>query len=100
MIKYEDIFDNTEKEFKKVLIFLKDKLNFEISEEKMKQAIKLCSFSKLSEQENKKGFVEQVNGKFFRKGKKDSWKEELKQDLKNQIEISLKKEMQELGYLN
>ncbi len=100
LIKYEDIFDNTEKEFKKVLIFLKDKLNFEISEEKMKQAIKLCSFSKLSEQENNKGFVEQVNGKFFRKGKKDSWKEELKQDLKNQIEISLKKEMQELGYLN
>ena len=77
-----------------------DKLNFELDDEKMKQAVKLCNFSELSSQENKKGFVEQVNGKFFRKGKKDSWKEELSSNLKNEIEKSLKKEMQELGYLN
>ena len=100
LIKYEDLLDNTEKEFKKVLIFLKDKLNFELDDKKMKQTIKLCNFSELSNQEDKKGFVEQVNGKFFRKGKKDSWKEELNPNLKNEIEKNLKTEMQELGYLN
>ena len=100
LIKYEDLFDNTEKEFKKTLVFLQDKLNFELNDKKINQAIKLCNFSELSNQEDKRGFVEQVNGKFFRKGKKDSWKEELSTNLKNQIEKSLKKEMQELGYLN
>ena len=74
------------------------KLN--INEKKINQAIKLCNFSELSNQENKKGFIEQVNGKFFRKGKKDSWKEELNSNIKNEIEKNLKKEMQELGYLN
>ena len=52
--------------------FLKDKLNLELDDKKIKKTIELCNFSKLSKEEDKKGFVEQVNGKFFRKGKKDS----------------------------
>tara|TARA_B100000700_G_scaffold327118_1_gene440696 strand:- start:2027 stop:2848 length:822 start_codon:yes stop_codon:yes gene_type:complete len=100
LIKYEDLFDNTEKEFRKVLDFLKDKLNFEIDDEKIRQTVRLCNFSKLSDKEDKDGFVEQVNGKFFRKGKKDSWKKELSLSIKNEIEDKLKNEMKELGYLN
>ena len=100
LIKYEDLFDNTEKEFRKVLDFLKDKLNFEIDDEKIRQTVRLCNFSKLSDKEDKDWFVEQVNGKFFRKGKKDSWKKELSLSIKNEIEDKLKNEMKELGYLN
>ena len=100
LIKYEDMIDNTEKEFKKTLSFLKDKLNLKLDDKRIKKTIELCNFSKLSEEEDKKGFVEQVNGKFFRKGKKDAWKNELKEDLKNEIEKKLKNEMKELGYIN
>ena len=100
IIKYEDLVDNTEKEFKKTLSFLKDKLNLELDDEHIKQTVKLCNFSKLRKEEDEKGFEEAKNGKFFRKGKKDSWKEELNTNLKNEIEKNLKTEMQELGYLN
>ena len=41
-----------------------------------------------------------MNGKIFRKGKKDAWKNELNENLKNEIEKKLKNEMQELGYIN
>ena len=100
LVKYEDLIDNPEKEFRKVLIFLKEKLDFNLEERKISQAVNLCSFSKLSEREIKKGFAEAVNGKFFRKGQKNSWREELDSELKNKIERSLSKEMGELGYLN
>ena len=100
LIKYEDMIDDTEREFKKTLSFLKDKLNLELDDKRIKKTIELCNFSKLSKEEDEKGFVEQVNGKFFRKGKKDAWKNELNKDLKNEIEKKLKTEMQELGYIN
>ena len=99
LIKYEDMIDNTEKELKKTLSFLKDKLNLELDDERIKQTVKLCNFSKLRKEEDEKGFEEAKNGKFFRKGKKDSWKEELNPNLKHEIEKNLKTEMEELGYL-
>ena len=34
IVKYEDLIDNTEKEFKKILIFLKKIINIEIDEKK------------------------------------------------------------------
>ena len=100
LIKYEDLIDNTEKEFRKVLNFLKGKLNLKIDDKKIKQTINLCKFSELSNKEDSEGFVEKVNGKFFRIGKKDSWKEELSPNIKRKIEENLKMEMEELGYLN
>ena len=99
LIKYEDMIDDTEREFKKTLFFLKDKLNLELDDERIKQTVKLCNFSKLRKEEDEKGFEEAKNGKFFRKGKKDSWKEELNPNLKHEIEKNLKTEMEELGYL-
>ena len=50
--------------------------------------------------ENDLGFEEAVNkNQFFRKGQKDSWKSELKQELRKEIENFFKNEMIELGYL-
>ena len=49
--------------------------------------------------ENQYGFEETSNNKFFRKGTKDSWKNDLSQDLRKKIEENFKDEMIELGYL-
>ena len=99
IVKYEDLKDNPEKEFENILLFLQDKIEFKLSKEKIKKTVEICNFSNLKNLENKKGFVEAQNGKFFRKGEKDSWKNELPADLQKKIESNLKEEMQELGYL-
>ena len=101
IVKYEDLKDNAEKEFEKILLFLKDKIKFQLDldQDKIKKIVKLCSFSNLSSLEEKNGFVEAQNGKFFRKGEKELWKSELAPDLQKKIEIGLKEEMRELGYL-
>jgi len=99
IVKYEDLKDNPDKEFEKILSFLKDKIKFELDKEKIKKIVEICSFSNLKNLENKKGFVEAQSGKFFRKGEKNAWKSELPTDLQKKIENNLKEEMQELGYL-
>ena len=45
------------------------------------------------------GFKEATNNKFFRMGKKNSWKDELSHDLRTKIEETFKNEMIDLGYL-
>jgi hypothetical protein len=107
LIKYEDLIDNTEIELKKVISFLKKTfINYGYKESYFLQLeknllknINSCKFSKLSKMENEKGFTEARNIKFFRIGKKDSWKDELTPDLRRKIEVSFKDEMIELGYL-
>ena len=99
IIKYEDLVDNTEKEFKKILLFLKKIINIEIDEKKFLKSINSCQFLKLSKLEDLHGFVESTGGKFFRKGTKDSWKNDLSKDLRKKIEENFKDEMIELGYL-
>ena len=49
--------------------------------------------------ENIYGFNEAIKNKFFRKGTKDSWKDELSLDLRKKIEENFENEMKELGYL-
>ena len=67
---------------------------------RIKQTIKACEFLNLRKMEDALGFDEAVNNnKFFRKGQKDSWKDELNSDLRKKIEKIFKDEMIELGYL-
>ena len=99
IIKYEDLIDNTENEFKKILIFLNKFKKIDINEKRISKSIISCSFSNLSKMENQFGFEEAQNDKFFRKGKKDSWKNELNLDLRKKLEDNFKREMKELGYL-
>ena len=49
--------------------------------------------------EDEHGFEEATNNKFFRTGKKDTWKNELSRDLRRKIEVNFRDEMIELGYL-
>ena len=99
IIKYEDLTDNTEKEFKKILNFLSNIMDININEKKILQSINSCQFSKLRKMEDVHGFKEATNNKFFRIGKKNSWKDELSRDLRRKIEVNFRDEMIELGYL-
>ena len=99
IIKYEDLIDNTENEFKKILVFLNRFKKINIDEKRISKSVISCDFSNLSKMEGKQGFEETQNNKFFRKGKKDSWKNELNLDLRKKLEDNFKSEMIELGYL-
>ncbi len=99
VIKYEDLVDNIEKEFKKILDFLNKIMPIIVDDKKILKTINSCSFSNLSKMENEHGFKEAIRNKFFRKGIKDSWKNELSPDLRKKLEENFKSEMNELGYL-
>ena len=99
LIKYEDLIDQTENEFRKILIYLKDKIQVDLDENKIAKTIEFCKFSNLRALEEKNGFSEATNGRFFRKGQKYSWKTELNSDLQKIIEKNFKEEMIELSYL-
>jgi len=99
IIKYEDLIDNTEKEFKKILTYLKKIINIDINEKKILKSIDSCQFSKLRKMEDKHGFEEATTNKFFRNGTKDSWKNDLSSNLIKKIEENFRNEMIELGYL-
>tara|TARA_B100001123_G_C15150035_1_gene963136 strand:+ start:286 stop:1104 length:819 start_codon:yes stop_codon:yes gene_type:complete len=99
IIKYENLIDDTEKEFRKILNFLNKFIKVKIDEKKLLKSIDSCQFSKLRKMEDQYGFKEATNEKFFRTGKKDSWKKELSVDLRRKLEENFKDEMQELGYL-
>ena len=99
LIKYEDLIDQTENEFTKILMYLKDKIQVDLDKSKIEKTIEFCKFSNLRALEEKNGFSEATNGRFFRKGQKYSWKTELNSDLQKIIEKNFKKEMIELSYL-
>ena len=100
VVRYEDLIDNTEKEFKKILTFLEKIIKNNLDTVRLKKTVKACEFLNLRKIEDTHGFDEAVNNnKFFRKGQKDSWKNELNQELRKEIENFFKDEMIELGYL-
>ena len=107
LIKYEDLIEDKEKNFTKILHFLKNvtHLDFEIDNKKIKRTLEEISFEKVKKMEEDKGFHEarfDQNGKkipFFRKGKSNDWKNTLDIKIKDLIESKCKKEMVELGYL-
>ena len=83
----------------KILDFLNKIMPIIVDDKKILKTINSCSFSNLSKMENEHGFNEAIKNKFFRKGTKDSWKNELSSDLRKKLEENFKSEMNELGYL-
>ena len=108
LIKYEDLINDKEFTFKKILEFiskLQDK-KLVINEVKFKNVIASTHFDKMKNLENQKGFFEAKTnlktGKkitFFNLGPKNNWKVLLKEEIIKKIEVAFKKEMIELGYL-
>ena len=99
VIKYEDLIDNAEGEFKKILNFINKFKKINVDQSKIIKSAISCNFTNLSEMEKNHGFQEAQNGKFFRNGKKDSWKNELRTELIKKIENNFRDEMIELSYL-
>tara|TARA_B100001758_G_scaffold193944_1_gene171359 strand:+ start:409 stop:1245 length:837 start_codon:yes stop_codon:yes gene_type:complete len=106
LIKYENLVNSPFSEFKKISIYLEKLLRIKISDEKIEKSIKLASFKRLQNIENKEGFsesrVDEKTGSrknFFFLGAKNNWQELLDEKTLYQINRKFKKEMKELEYL-
>ena len=101
LVKYEDLLVDTNKQSRKIIVFLSKLLKFNIDEDQIDFAVRNSSFDILSKQEKIFGFDEQNESKdpFFRNGQKDQWKDHLTLKQIKKIEKILTKEMKELGYL-
>ena len=107
LIKFEDLIQDKEENFKKILNFIKalTKSNFEINDKKIRKILQEIEFDKLKKLEEKEGFNEaktDEKGKnipFFREGKSNNWKKTLDSTIKTSIEAACQKEMEELKYL-
>ncbi len=107
LIKYEDMIKNKKSVFISILEFIHklSKAKFIIDEKKLKNLLKTTSFEYMKNLEKEKGFEESVKTKddedvtFFKYGPKANNPETLPTKIKTKLEISLKKEMEELGYL-
>ena len=100
IIKYEDLISKTYETFSKIMKYLNNVNKIIFDEKKIKFSIEQTNFQNLRKLEEKEGFTEKGLGKFFfRKGKIESWKQELSIDLVKIIEKKFEKEMLELKYL-
>ena len=107
LIKYEDMIKDKKNVFLSILEFIHklSKSKFVLDENKLKNLLETTSFEYMKNLEKKKGFEESVKIKdskkitFFKYGPKINKPEFLPVEIKKKLEISLKKEMEELGYL-
>ena len=108
LIKYEDMVMNKEKTFITILKFIHKlaNLKFAIDDDKLKNILKTTSFEYMQKAEKNFGFEESVKTKkdsekntFFKYGPNINTPETLPAEIKKKLEVSLKKEMEELGYL-
>ena len=108
LIKYEDLINNKEETFKKILIFIHDlkKIKFEINQSKFENVLKTTSFNNMKNLEKEEGFIESKTNKntgekipFFNLGAENNWERKLDPKIVNKIEKFYETEMKELGYL-
>jgi len=106
IIKYEDLVKNINHEIDKIVKFLRNFINFEISDTKKENIIKSTSFEALKKIEENGKFTENVfvsgsneKVKFFNKGPNNNWQNTLPKNIKIELENELKNELTELGYL-
>ena len=108
LIKYEDLIQDRDLAFRKILKFLSDLqgIKFKIDQEKFNNVIKTTDFETMKNLEKKKGFFEgKINSKtgekipFFNLGPKNDWKKLLDPKTRIKIEEAFRKEMKELNYL-
>ena len=108
LIKYEDLINNKELYFEKILKFISKIQNkkFILDDIKFKNVIESTDFQKMKTLEENKGFFEAKKNlktgekiTFFNLGPKNDWKKLLNKEIIKKIETAFKKEMLELGYL-
>ncbi len=106
VIKYEDLVKNIHREIDRIIIFLKNFIDFKVSDTKKENIIKSTSFETLKKIEENGKFTENVfikgtnkKVKFFNKGPNNNWQNTLPKNTQLELEIELKNELTELGYL-
>ena len=108
LIKYEDLINEKEKNFIKILEFIYklQKSQFTLDKKKFENVIMTTSFSNMKKLEENLGFfeskIDKKTGKkipFFNLGKKNEWRNLLDNKVRKKIENAFKKEMIELNYL-
>ena len=107
LIRYEDLINDTENVYIKILRFINDlsKLKSPININKIRKVVKSTTFSRMKKLEEEQGFEEsKVNDlgktiKFFNLGPQNNWKNLLSSQIIKKIENKFSKEMSELGYL-
>jgi hypothetical protein len=113
-IKYEDLITNQYETFRDIIVFTNTLMNRVegVDKSKLQKAIETTNFNVLKKKEISETFDESENSfknwrkfhsenknLFFNLGPDNNWEKILKKKISNEIEISFKKEMQELGYL-
>ena len=99
LVKYEDLLKNPRKEFLKITEYLEKITDLKFKTE-LDKIINDCNFDNLQKQESQKGFIEAAkNQKFFFLGPKNNWKNILKKNISQEIEITFGEEMRKLKYL-
>ena len=101
-IKYEDLLNDIDFEINRIIEFFYKNYNIKIDNQniKVKNIIKSTKFENLQKIENDKGFNEQSEHTiFFRKGKKNQWKNKLAKNHENLIKKNFEKEMIQLKYI-
>ena len=106
IIKYEDLVKNIHQEIDKIIAFLKNYIDLEVSDTKKENIIKSTSFEALKKIEDNGDFTESVfvKGKsekvrFFNKGPNNNWQKTLPTKIQKDLETELNNELKELGYL-
>lgn len=105
-VKYEDLIEKPELEFKRIASYLEPLLKVRFTNENIAKAIELSSFDRLKKIEEQEGFFESVlnleTGKketFFNLGPKNNWRKILDESISSKIYQEFKAEMLELNYL-
>lgn len=96
LIKYEDLLDKPVEVLSKLLQSMNKPVNHDV----IRKAVENHRFERLAKQEMSQGFIERPRktDKFFRKGKSESWKEELSTAQIDQVLKTHHKVMTQLGY--
>jgi|TARA_B100001093_G_scaffold363678_1_gene348439 hypothetical protein len=107
VIKYEDLITKPSEIFRDLVIFVNtlSKNNEPINLQKFNSSIESTNFDNLQKIEENGLFIENTihpetkkKIKFFNLGPKNSWKNNLPENLKKDANISFKKDLEELGY--
>jgi hypothetical protein len=96
LVRYEDLLRDAEGEFHRVLDFL----GLPWEQQRVQEALRLSSFERLQEEEQRRGFLERPSSSpvFFRAGKAGSWREQLPTELARQIVADHGAVMAKFGY--
>ncbi len=96
VIRYEDLLENPEEHFAKVV----KHIGMPLDQERLERAVKFSSFRELKKQESEKGFAERStsNATFFSRGTSGQWKSELTDEQIHKVRKTQRNMMKRYGY--